>query len=151
MIGDDDDEAARWAAFADQGPRWRDQSGDWDGDEADGVAPLGAGDDFDSPLGALDTTERPSDEEFLTFDDLEVPQQPLPTAPARGSFDDPIRISSEPTRAPDPPAPEPVRRADRRGRCRDRRARPPPFAAPRSGRPAAWSPPCRRSAPVGRS
>ena len=108
VIGADEDEAARWAAFADQGPRWRDQSGDWEGDDADGVASLGGGSHAESAsLGALDTSERPSDEEFLTFEDLDVPSQPLPTAPTRGSLEDPIRISTEPSR---PSAAAPGRR-----------------------------------------
>jgi len=124
VIGDEDDEAARWAAFADQGPRWRDQTADWEEQGADSVASLG-GDEESTSLGALDTSERPSTEEFLTFEDLDVPVQPLPTAPARGSLEDPIRISTEPSRAsatrPDrrpPGATGPVRapgRATRRG------------------------------------
>jgi phosphatidate cytidylyltransferase len=99
VLGDEDAEAARWAAFADQGPRWRDQSGDWEGDDADSVATIGDAAADASSLGALDTSERPSTEEFLTFGDLDVPRQPLPTAPARGSIDDPIRISTEPSRS----------------------------------------------------
>jgi len=98
VVGDDDDEAARWAAFADQGPRWRDQSGDWEGEDADSVATIGDEAAGASSLGALDTSERPSTEEFLTFGDLDVPSQPLPTAPPRGSLQDPIRISTEPSR-----------------------------------------------------
>ncbi len=129
--GDDADEAARWAAFADQGPRWRDQTVDREESAEVGVADLiGEAEDAPSPLGALDTTERPSTQEFLTFDDLDVPQQPLPTVPARGSVDDPIRISSEPSRpsagggsqgpGSTPPPGSGPRRA---GRSRRRRAR----------------------------
>jgi phosphatidate cytidylyltransferase len=99
VLGDDDAEEARWAAFADQGPRWRDQSGDWEGDDADSLATIGGAAADAASIGALDTTERPSTEEFLTFGDLDVPRQPLPTAPARGSLDDPIRISTEPSRS----------------------------------------------------
>jgi hypothetical protein len=49
-------------------------------------------------LGALDTSDRMRDEEFLNFDDLDVPQQDVPTARPRGSYDDPISIQSEPAR-----------------------------------------------------
>ena len=61
MIGEDDDDedAARWSSFADQGPRWRDAaSGEWDPDDT-GVADL-ISDDHDqaASLGALDTQRR---------------------------------------------------------------------------------------------
>jgi phosphatidate cytidylyltransferase len=104
IIGmDDPDDDARWAAFSDQGPRWRDQSTDWAEGDDTGVAGLIGDDPEGETYGALDTTERPTEEEFLTFEDLEVPQSALPTAPTRGSYDDPIRISSEPARPPSPP------------------------------------------------
>ncbi len=102
-VDDDPDDDARWAAFSDQGPRWRDQTTDWDQGDDSGVAGLIGDQDDGETYGALDTTDRPTAQEFLTFEDLEVPQADLPTAPARGSFDDPIRISSEPARPPAPP------------------------------------------------
>ena len=103
--GDDDpEEAARWSSFADQGPRWRDQQADWDRDDS-GISHLIEPTADEAPLGALDTSERLSDEEFLTFDDLDVPQQAPPTAPTRGSAADPIRIQSEPSRPARPTAP----------------------------------------------
>ena len=104
-VEDDPDDDARWAAFSDQGPRWRDQSTDWDQGDDTGVADLIGDQDAGETYGALDTTDRPTAQEFLTFEDLEVPHAELPTAPARGSFDDPIRISSEPARPPAPPTP----------------------------------------------
>ena len=104
-VEDDPDDDARWAAFSDQGPRWRDQSTDWDQSDDTGVADLIGDQDAGETYGALDTTDRPTDQDFLTFEDLEVPHADLPTAPARGSFDDPIRISSEPARPPAPPTP----------------------------------------------
>ncbi len=104
-VEDDAEDDARWAAFTDQGPRWRDQTTDWDEGDASGVAGLIGDQDDSQAYGALDTTERPSTQEFLTFEDLEVPRADLPTAPTRGSFDDPIRISSEPSRPPAPPTP----------------------------------------------
>lgn len=101
---DDPDEVARWSTFADQGPRWRDQSSDWNEDDT-GMHHLIEPEEVEAPLGALDTSERLSDEEFLTFDDLDVPQQAQPTAPTRGSAADPIRIQSEPSRPARPTAP----------------------------------------------
>ena len=110
-VDDDDDENARWSTFADQGPRWRDQtSGEYDADDT-GVAHLMADPaDEETALGALDTSDRMRDEEFLNFDDLDVPQQDLPTARPRGSFDDPISIQSEPARPARPTAPGAPRR-----------------------------------------
>ncbi len=103
--GDDDpDEAARWSSFADQGPRWRDQQADWNADDS-GMYHLIEPAPDEPPLGALDTSERMSDEEFLSFDDLDVPQQAQPTAPTRGSAADPIRIQSEPARPARPTTP----------------------------------------------
>ncbi len=88
---DSDEDQAAWTSYASGGPRWRDQHSDWDaGDFSDLADDLAA--DEDAKVGALDTTERPTQEEFLTFDDLEVPEADLPRAPARGSADDPIRI-----------------------------------------------------------
>ena len=126
-VDDDEDDDARWAAFSDQGPRWRDQSTDWEQGDQAGVASLIGEDQPGETLGALDTTDRPTAQEFLTFEDLDVPQADLPTAPSRGSYDDPIRISSEPARPPAPPTaptgtpraaapgPGPRRRPARRG------------------------------------
>ena len=101
---DDADEAARWSTFADQGPRWRDQQTDRTADDTGMFHLVEPTHEDDAPLGALDTSVRLSDEEFLTFDDLDVPQQDQPTAPTRGSAADPIRIQSEPSRPPRPPA-----------------------------------------------
>jgi phosphatidate cytidylyltransferase len=104
--GDDDSgESARWSSFADQGPRWRDQQTDRNADDTGMYHLIEPATDDEAPLGALDTSERLSDEEFLTFDDLDVPQQAQPTAPTRGSAADPIRIQSEPSRPARPTAP----------------------------------------------
>ena len=137
--GDDDEDAARWAAFADQGPRWRDQSdrlgrGRRVGRGRSSSATTTIRRDVRAP--STPPTARPH-EEFLTFDDLEVPPGGLPTAPTRGSLDDPIRISSEPARPPaPPPAPTPTRRRGGRGRRRrSRRARGAPRRRPRTPRP----------------
>jgi CDP-diglyceride synthetase len=61
--------------------------------------------DGDTRLGALDERDRPLDEQYLTFEDLDVPQADLPTVPPRGSADDPIFIQRTGGR---PPHTEPV-------------------------------------------
>ena len=90
--------ADSWAA-ATNAPRWRDEHEGWDGD-ADMMSDLthAEGD----AVGALDTSERLSHEEYLTFDDLEVPTGETPRVP-RGSADDPIRIGSSGERRPATP------------------------------------------------
>jgi phosphatidate cytidylyltransferase len=155
-VDDDEDEAARWSSFADQGPRWRDQSsGGWEPDDT-GVAHLIADpDEAEVALGALDTSSRLSDEEYLNFDDLDIPQQSPPTARPRGSLDDPISIQSEPARPARPTAPGsprraasgatagaaerasargPARRAPRRPQPTDDQGAPPPGEARPGGR-----------------
>jgi len=105
--GDDDaDEVARWSSFASSGPRWRDEHDDWDHDVTAGLTDAEQVESVEA-LGALDRTERPTAEEFLTFDDLEIPEAPAPIKrPARGSSADPIRIRSAENRpaTPTPPA-----------------------------------------------
>lgn len=107
--GDDDadaDEVARWSSFASSGPRWRDEHDDWDHDVTAGLTDAEQVESVEA-LGALDRTERPTAEEFLTFDDLEIPEAPAPIKrPPRGSSADPIRIRSAENRpaAPTPPA-----------------------------------------------
>jgi CDP-diglyceride synthetase len=70
------------------GARWRASGDDWlDGDDfADLVA------EGDTRIGALDERDRLRDEQYLTFEDLDVPQADLPTVPPRGSAEDPILI-----------------------------------------------------------
>lgn len=95
VIGDaeaDPDDEGKWAAFAGSSPRWRDQNTDWDREADTGFEFVH---DDESRLGALDETERPMDEDYLTFEDLEVPDAASPTAARRGSPDDPIRIQTE--------------------------------------------------------
>lgn len=107
LIGEDDaDDDGKWAAFTASAPRWKDQNTDWEL-EQDGLFE-DLVDDDEARLGALDETERPMDEEFLTFDDLEVPDAAPPTAPARGTADDPIRIQRS-GRPPVTPAAPPRR------------------------------------------
>ena len=94
VIGDQEPEEddGKWAAFAGSSPRWRDQNTDWEREADTGFEFVH---DDDSRLGALDETERPMDEHYLTFEDLEVPDAESPTAARRGSPDDPIRIQTE--------------------------------------------------------
>jgi phosphatidate cytidylyltransferase len=162
------DEAAddeRWAAFA-EGPRWRDQHEGWEGD------PDLTGDltDDDHSLGALDTTERPTHEDFLTFEDLDVPEadehtvanlgsrDPGPAVeddlgeldepqlpPSSGTVDDPIRIGSAP--APARPAAPGGPRGRRPEGGRPRRPEGRPGGPTRPGEPAARP----RRAPAGRA
>jgi len=99
----------RWSSFANAGPRWRDEHDSWEGDQASDLAG-GVADEQAAPLGALDTSERLTQEEFLTFEDLNVPQAPVqdastrraaaPPVPEPDPDADPIRIQSMPTPAP---------------------------------------------------
>ena len=93
--GDDE----RWASFAADAPRWRDEHDTTD--HGDLMADLAAPDE-DSPserLGALDTRDRLSDEAYLNFDDVDL--DPGGKRGRRGSrrFRSP---PSPPTSVPDP-------------------------------------------------
>lgn len=110
LIGDEDDDEGKWAAFAAASPCGCYENTDWDVEEAHTFDDLS--DDVEQPLGALDETERPMDEDFLTFDDLEVPDAAPPRrrrGHRRGSHQDPAH---GPRAAPGPrgrPGPAPVR------------------------------------------
>ncbi|MCX7619261.1 MAG: phosphatidate cytidylyltransferase [Acidimicrobiales bacterium] len=97
VIGDRDAEGPKeqgtWSTLA-TGPRWREHADDWDETGITELADELEGDEA-VRLGALDTSERPTQEEFLAFDDLEVPDAELPRAPAKGSAGDPIRIVTD--------------------------------------------------------
>ncbi len=107
VIGEDDaeDDDARWSSFAANTPRWRDQHEGWDEiDVADLAAP-----EHEEPVSA--DPGPMTQEEFLTFDDLEVPTSTAgtaspsaPTAPPEpaGSASDPIRIQSSQPRPAGP-------------------------------------------------
>lgn len=135
-------EQERWSSFANSGPRWRDEHDDWDEDVASDLAVgLASEDDDVASLGALDTSDRLSQEEFLTFDDLDVPTAPPLTGstPTVGSVrasepdaaPEPIRIQSTPTPAAAPPG-----TGSPRGRSGSGRTAAPPSSSP-SGRPGA--------------
>ncbi len=93
-------EQDRWSSFANTGPRWRDEHDDWGDDVAADLAE-GLAEESAAPMGALDTSERLTQEEFLTFDDLNVPE-----APIRGGTAAP---SPAPANAVEPVEPEPIR------------------------------------------
>ena len=72
ILGDsgEADDADDWTSFATSTPRWRDDASTFDDDTGfEDVAAWGADDDATS-LGALDSRDRPTDDDFLTFADL---------------------------------------------------------------------------------
>jgi phosphatidate cytidylyltransferase len=106
---DDPDEQARWTTYAATGPRWRDEHDEWDhSDVAAGLT------DDDDLLGALDTSVRPREDEYLGFDDLDVPVAPGARQPAEPTG--PVRIGSTPE--PQLPPPPPPSRRGRQDRAR---------------------------------
>jgi phosphatidate cytidylyltransferase len=129
---DDHAEQERWSSFANAGPRWRDEHDDWDEDVASDLA-VGLA-EGDEPIGALDTTERLTQEEFLTFDDLDVPVAPTRTAPGGAPRGDgapePIRIQSTPAAS----AAVPTDPSSTRRTTGPRREPPSAGAAPRRAR-----------------
>ncbi|HET8930871.1 MAG TPA: phosphatidate cytidylyltransferase [Acidimicrobiales bacterium] len=68
LIGDDEgDDLDAWSSFATSSPtRWRGADDDWD-DTGEYTAALSD----DDPIGALDTSERPTDEDLFSFDDID--------------------------------------------------------------------------------
>ncbi len=68
LAGDEDDDMDAWSSFATSSPtRWRGADDDWD-DTGEYTAAL-----FDDaePLGALDQSDRPTDDDLFSFDDLD--------------------------------------------------------------------------------
>ena len=77
VIGEFDDDSEAWSSFSSAGEtggaRWRDQQADWD--EVDDLSDLV---DTEAPLGALaPRSERPTHEEYLTFEDVEDLAEPV--------------------------------------------------------------------------
>lgn len=68
LIGDDEgDDLDAWSSFATSSPtRWRGADDDWD-DTGEYTAALSD----DDPIGALDTSDRPTDEDLFSFDDID--------------------------------------------------------------------------------
>lgn len=67
LIGEEGDDLDAWSSFATSSPtRWRGADDDWD-DTGEYTAALSD----DDPLGALDQSERPTDDDLFSFDDIE--------------------------------------------------------------------------------
>lgn len=122
VVGDEppgeDEDAEAWASLASSAPRWRGSADDWD-DDVDDLAALG---DDEIKLGALDSSDRPTDDDLFSFDDIDKP----PPRAERGP---------SPTAAPEEQRPP-----------RRRPAGAPPGAS--RGRPAAARPGARRRPPT---
>jgi phosphatidate cytidylyltransferase len=70
------DELEDWASFAASTPRWRDDATRHERDEGfEDVAAWG-GEDDEGRLGALDTSERPTHDDYFSFADLDEPASP---------------------------------------------------------------------------
>ena len=77
-----DDDLDDWTSFATSTPRWRDEGAP--SDDHEGFDDMqGWGEEEDAPPGALDSTERPTHDEFFTFADLDDP-----TNTTRSVFED---------------------------------------------------------------
>lgn len=69
LAGDDDDDLDAWSSFASSSPtRWRGADDDWE-DTGEYTAALF--DDDEPLLGALDTSDRPTDDDLFSFEDLD--------------------------------------------------------------------------------
>lgn len=104
ITGDDeaDDDSEAWASLSASQPRWRDQS-DWDDDEVDDLAVLG---DDDTKVGALDQSDRPTDDDLYSFDDIDEPRRPARRpAPPSGATPSGPPPSGPPQRATRPRQP----------------------------------------------
>lgn len=137
LIGDDGDEddEDKWSAFT-AAPRWRDENTDYRGDDHVGFDDFIDADD-EAPLGALDESERQMDEDYLTFDDLEVPDAAAPKAPPRGTASDPIKIQRSGRTPPPPGGAVPItgaRTARARAAAQGERRDPVAAAPPATGR-----------------
>jgi phosphatidate cytidylyltransferase len=129
-VDDDDGEQERWSSFASTGPRWRDENDDWgDAGDLSDLTDEGVG------LGALDTSERPRQEEFLTFDDLDLPAPPMAAGPAPfdAGDDSDLGLGVPSVAAADRDAPIRIGRGDTRPAPPEPRRRPAP--PPRGRRP----------------
>jgi phosphatidate cytidylyltransferase len=76
IIGDEDDDAEAWAALAANAPRWRDSSADYD--DADDLSSLA--DDGENRVGALDQSDRPTDDEVFSFAEIDEMDEPRDAA-----------------------------------------------------------------------
>lgn len=64
------DDLEAWSSFATSGPRWRDQSSDWQEADYDDASMLH---DDETRIGALDTSDRPAPGDFFSFEEPEEP------------------------------------------------------------------------------
>src|SRR3546814_19609641 len=65
---DPDADADAWAGFATSAPRWRDETSTYDESEGFSDMATWADEDDDQRLGALDDRERPTHDDFVTFE-----------------------------------------------------------------------------------
>jgi phosphatidate cytidylyltransferase len=73
--GDDTaDDLDAWSSFASSGPRWRDQSSDWDEPDYDDASMLH---DDQTRVGALDTTDRPAPDDFFAYEEPDEAPPPV--------------------------------------------------------------------------
>jgi phosphatidate cytidylyltransferase len=69
----DEDDLDDWTSFATSTPRWRDDDSGPSGDH-EGFGDMQSwGEDEEPPLGALDSSERPTHDDYFTFADLDEP------------------------------------------------------------------------------
>ena len=79
--GDDTgDDLEAWSSFATSGPRWRDQSSDWEKPDYDDTSMLH---DDETRVGALDTSDRPAPDDFFSFDEYDDEVAPPPPVSRR--------------------------------------------------------------------
>jgi len=73
--GDDTaDDLDAWSSFASSGPRWRDQSSDWEEPDYDDATMLH---DDQTRVGALDTTDRPAPDDFFAYEEPDEAPPPV--------------------------------------------------------------------------
>lgn len=79
--GDEGDDLEAWSSFSDAGPRWRDQTSDWEDADYESSSMLH---DDESRVGALDESDRPAPDDF--FGDAPGRSEPVhrgaPSGPA---------------------------------------------------------------------
>ncbi len=93
-----------WSSFATSGPRWRDQSQDWEERDYDDASMLH---DDETRVGALDTSDRPDPDDFFSFD------EPADAGPST------IRVG-RPAGRPEPAPARPERSSKGRAPSRER-------------------------------
>src|SRR5262249_41850469 len=116
IIGDtpeDDADQAAWDSFAgSSGPRYHDQHDTWDDTSIDDLLD----DDTSGRLGALAPAdeEGQTQDEFLTLEDVDMPDIPMPRPPTRGSGQDPVRQGKAGMTTGSTPVVRPTKKAAKR-------------------------------------